>query len=1478
MSGVELYKRSIHKDQQYFGKPGVLNHFFYTGTNKVINYGQKQIYDFDSLFGISKLFDQQENYKNFKKIAQDRSTHLIKMFRCTLDTYLAASSAQTFSYMIQIFLPLGVKNFMRYLISEDRPLSEGILWGSFLILTFLTRPYFIQFAIYYNVSSNIRTNSINRMHVANIVSRMALQSRSDQDRSSGSHYSLNFGRVAQLINADSNAMATMMTGCFQLWTAPLLILGYIVILFWEIGLICIVAPILLFLLSWVQVKLNAKIKRAKLEWKRIADIRSKKISEMIEGIAVIKYNAWEKIIDSQIRYVRKREISLLFKYYLYKGVGMSLGVFFPLISCLIVFWGYNFLNEVPLTLPQTYSLLALFNNLLHPVRLSQVAYTKRISAMISSRRYDNLKTIELKEPLKDNDLLEKGSIRLKNLTLSFFRKSEALKNQGGMETERKGLQEVDGQAIRDVTLDIKPGQLIGVAGNVGSGKSALLLGMLGELVKIDGLLNKNGTIAYVPQETFILNDTIRNNILFGNEYNEEFYERVLELCELNLDLAVLEAGDLTQIGERGINLSGGQKQRVSLARAVYSDSDIYLIDDALSALDSHVGQEIMKKVILNFLGEKTRIFVTHALQYLKRVDEVILMSEGEIVLRGDYSMIHKSEEFKNIAQEQFISARKLSTIGGELSKAASESLGSLIEDEVLEVPEEDVPRTLRIQKFGEDDIPGSRELNLETMRMTRSRNPASVQRRLAKAAKAPGDKLLETKVENPYKMTKKLYRRIRGDQEMPFTIRTMRSRDQLIIQQEQLNLAHQSNGSIQTASSIGILNRQEDRVKGLVPLTSYKFYVNSATVRRVFLTVCFYTSFILLRLLTDWWIGKWTEDNLKFKNKNIYPTVYLSILVAMCFSLFLRSTVFGHAVTSASYKVFEKVPFNLLRRKMSFFETTPSGIIMNRCTKDVNECDVSIPGHLTDFFEYSFLLISCFLVMFFVSPYAIIIFCFFFMVGMSAFKRYVKVSVEFRRLHKMASSPVLSKLSEMMEGMVTIRSYGKTDWMLQKFEELSQLLSVCTVHDRMTYRWLKIRVEYPIWLMVTITFICLIINKENQILYVKDKSIFGLLVTYMMVSGNLMSAFICSTRRVMTEMSSVERLQEYSDNKLLEAGLESKEVKDGWMTEGHLEIVNLMMRYRVDTPMVLKGVSFDVSPGEKVGVVGRTGSGKSTLIRSILRTIEIPEGCAKEEGSCIKIDGVDIKKLSLHQLRKNISIIPQDPFFLEGTLRYNMDPRNEFETEDIVEALVKVNLYTRFKVRVKSSHKDGSHTDSTNEISISDNETKNQELVLSFVIKKKGSNLSAGEKQLLCIARTLIRKPKILLMDEATASIDEKSDEIVQKVLANEMQETSVITVAHRLITLARYDKIVVLDDGLKVAEGSVLELLGEGGCEIFEKMVLSHGGNAFKRQMIELANQVALEGEEISEEGSEEESGEDGESEEGSEEASEEGGEEEQD
>ena len=834
--------------------------------------------------------------------------------------------------------------------------------------------------------------------------------------------------------------------------------------------------------------------------------------------------------------------------------------------------------------------------------------------------------------------------------------------------------------LKNIDFEVKPGELVAVVGEVGCGKSSLLQAIINCLILLnpkecDGV-HINGRIGYAAQIPWIQNDTIRNNIIFSKPFEEEKYNKVLSLCQLNEDLETFEGKDLTEIGEKGVNLSGGQKVRISLARTIYNEPDIYLFDDPISALDANVGKKIMKNCIVKYLERKTRVVVTHALSYLKYMDRIIYMKSGRIEWSGT---------FKEVQSQPFYS--ELAKTSG-LSKALS------------------------------GDV-----------------NESSIDNKdLTKYEKKEEDKVVK-------------------------------------------------------------LIKEEEQSRGGV---SYKVYLDYF---RYMGGICYIASIFIIMVFwqankggSDLWLAFWSEDENQQKSvddpsyKWIFYSIFSGLGLLSVFFMFLRIIMLTKGVIRLGRTVHRDMVERLIKAPINLFhETVPRGQIYNRLSKDLDHMNFSM-WSFGDLLVSLLSVIGSFVLCGIYDFYSLFYMPVVFIVGYFVTTFFLGGSRPLTRIASISRSPILNVISETLPGNPTIRAFEDELFYKEKyFDKINNSLNINLI-TRGTNVWFQEQFKFVSIVYLAYLVVRTILDEKNV-----TPQRCSIVFTYSVLLQEYLGSIFNRCAFLENDMVSMERCCKYmtivqeAPSHIPE--VDDKLIENHWPQGGEIEFKDFSVRYRPGTEIVLKKINFHIQPGEKVGVCGRTGSGKSTICLCLFRILEAHEGQ-------IFIDNVDISTIGLDLLRSNLTIIPQDPCLLEGTLKYNIDPFNKNKNEDIIKILKDIGFEY----------------------------TESDDKIMDKMIEQGGSNLSVGQKQLVCIARALLRKSKIVVMDEATANIDMNTEQIIQKALNLVLENSTVITVAHRIKTIINYDKILVLDAGEVKEFDSPTNLLKDENSlfhELFNKSTL---------------------------------------------------------
>ncbi|XP_050718620.1 ATP-binding cassette sub-family C member 5-like isoform X20 [Eriocheir sinensis] len=1174
---------------------------------------------------------------------------------------------------------IGPITFMRYLISwlsSDEPLLVGFYWAAGLVLTELMRV--ILFCMVWSI--NYRNGIRLRAACLGILYRKLMRMSSLGNRSVGEVINL-FANDAQRI-FDFVVIGPMIVG------GPLVAVGGVIYILWLLGpwaLFGMVAFLLFYPFQYGISRLTGYLRRKTVT---VTDERVRMMNELLNCVKLIKMYAWEKSFATSVSGIRGRERHLLEKSAYVQSLSLAMAPTVPIISAIVTFLahigaGYN------LTAAQRMLLM----DELTPYRGHPKDPSVAVAFHDATLGWD---AVSLQKEKKNNKSAKKKDV-----------KNDATPSQADqlLQPQDGELQHIE--VLFKLSLSINKGELVGVCGGVGAGKSSLISAVLGHMRLKSGQVDLQGTCGYVGQQAWVLNATLRDNILLDEPFDAKRYYRVIHSCSLTQDIEVMPAGDMTEIGERGINLSGGQKQRVSLARALYADREVYLLDDPLSAVDANVGSHLFQWVIKRALHGKTTIFVTHQLQYLPQCDRVLLLQDGRIVgFDSHVNLLEDSVEYATLYKAHMDTVEK--------------------------------------EEHEKDEF---------------SPQP----------------------------------RRRRQDS----TMSTGSERNSL----PDKSLMDDLSDGLEEGKGVGQLISEEKLNKGDIPWSTYNSYIQSAggyivstLVISTFLLNVGSTSF------SSWWLSMWlsagsgnttvTIGNETYISDSLadnpdrpyYQTVYGSFILVILATSLIRGFAFTKTTLRASSRMHDQVFLKVFYSPMSFFDTTPSGRIINIFSRDMDEVDVRVPMTLEMFIQNMFLIASALLFVCLVFPHflpVLVVLAVIMMFIRNIFRIGIR---DFKRLENVSRSPLYSHISTTVNGLPSINAYGKQELFTKKFSVFFDENSCAFYLFNCAMRWLAVRLDL-LALCVTTSTAMLALFLRGTV----DASFAGLALAYAAQLSGIFQYTVRLSTETEARFTSVQRLHDCSKVLASEAPpiIESNRPDASWPKHGRISFKKVQMKYRHDTPLVLKGITFHIDSMEKIGVVGRTGSGKSSLGTALFRLVELSAGY-------IRIDGIDISTVGLEDLRSRLSIIPQDPVLFIGTVRYNLDPFESHTDEEIWLALEQ----TYMKDRISTL-----------------------ELGLSSPVVENGENFSVGERQLLCMARVLLRNSKILFLDEATAAIDTETDNKIQQTLKNAFKQCTMITIAHRLNTVMSCSRIMVLDDG-KVTEFDTPRTLLANPDSMFAKMV----------------------------------------------------------
>ncbi|XP_076266259.1 multidrug resistance-associated protein 1-like isoform X6 [Rhynchophorus ferrugineus] len=1137
----------------------------------------------------------------------------------------------------------------------------------------------------------------NRMFVVGMRIRTALVStiyRKSLKISNKARKERTAGEIVNLMAVDAQKFMDLTAYLNMIWSAPLQICLSMYFLWQELGPSVLAGLAVMIILIPVNGFIANKSKVLQIKQMKNKDERVKLMNEVLSGIKVLKLYAWEPSFENQVLKIRDKEIKVL-KQAAYLNAGTSfIWSCAPFLVVLATFVSFIFSDKNNILTPErTFKSLTLFGTMSMPMGLLPILLVYTVETYVSVQRINTFMNAEELDPNNVSHDQSDDPLVIENGNFSWG----------------------EDPILKNINIKIASKTLTAVVGSVGSGKSSLISAFLGEMDKISGWVNTYGKIAYVSQQAWIQNATLRDNILFGKTYDKKVYDKVIEACALKPDFQMLPGGDQTEIGEKGINLSGGQKQRVSLARAVYADADIYFLDDPLSAVDSHVGKHIFEEVLgpKGLLKDKTRVLVTHGVTYLPQTDNILVITNGEVSESGTY---------------QHLMDKK-----GAFAEFLIQHMQEQSDDE-----EDDSVNTATTVELDElkDQLIQSTEVGRQQVVRHRSR----VSESLSETGSSHG---------------------LNG------SLQRQKSED--------------STKSHRKGSSGGQGDKLIDAEKsetGSVSWNVYKHYLGSIGVLVVICTVILNMCFQAFSIGSNVWLGIWADDSTIFQNdtvdtakRDLYLGVYGALGIGQAImSVFLQLVPDLGCLTAAAI-IHKRLLYNMLRLPLCFFDTTPSGRIISRFSKDVEVVDDTLPWYINDGIFCIFEVIGTLAVTSIATPLFIVVIIPIALLYYFIQRFYVATSRQLKRLESVSRSPIYSHFGETVTGVQAIRAFNQQDRFIRESEQKVDLNQVCYYPSIISNRWLAVRLEMIGNLIILFAALFAVLGKDQL------PALVGLSISYCLQITQTLNWLVRMTSDVETNIVAVERIKEYAEVRQEAAWeLPNQIMSSAWPETGSVSFKNFSVRYRPGLDLVLKGLSFTVNGSEKVGIVGRTGAGKSSLTLSLFRIIEAAEGQ-------ITIDGVNIATLGLHTLRSRLTIIPQDAVLFSGSLRMNLDPFDSHSDEEVWRSLEHAHLKSFVKGLPAG---------------------------LNHEVTEGGENLSVGQRQLICLARALLRKTKVLILDEATAAVDLETDDLIQRTIRTEFKSCTVLTIAHRLNTIMDSDRVIVLDKGRIVEFDTPSSLLAQ--------------------------------------------------------------------
>eukprot|EP00750_Incisomonas_marina_P031430 INCI8140.1.p1 GENE.INCI8140.1~~INCI8140.1.p1 ORF type:complete len:1674 (+),score=297.41 INCI8140.1:503-5524(+) len=1137
------------------------------------------------------------------------------------------------------------------------------------------------------------------------------------------------GAIVNLMSVDAQRLQDICAYIHMLWSGPYQIVLALVFLGIQLGWAMLAGIAVMLAMFPLSAAIATKIKSLQQSLMKIKDERIKVTNEVMAGMKIIKLYAWESSFGTKLDDIRAKELSFLTKYMACQLLTRFLWTVVPAATSVATFATYVAMGNV-LRADTAFVALSLFQYLSFPLAMLPRMIAAAMEASISLARV--AKFLGKPDVGKVNTEADPGNVVVRGVQLYWDSPAPTVDENGGNGGgaqdstatttlgESAGTDALGGKIplLDGADFSVAAGELCVIIGRTGSGKSGLMSALIGDLPVDKGVVALNGSVAFAAQSPWIQNATVRDNILFGRPFEPEWYEQVVEACALVSDFAILPAGDMSEIGAKGINLSGGQKQRIAIARSLYQRSDICLLDDCLSAVDADVSQHIFSKCIQGLLKDKTVVLVTHNVSLAKHADVLVALEaagEGEVGGRMVFAGSPNSPEGQKILQREALilqqQRQQADTAANREPQAASEAPNAVgggqkghVDEKTIALANgeagDNAKKSAAIAKQEDDDQPS------------------------AATATKSGAKLVE----------------------------------------------------------------KEDQAKGAVTLAVYISYIKVAGGMIVaFAALVGFVGINLFQVLGSNGLAVWSdqmalinESSPDAKDINFhYLASYSALQGGMALFTAFNLTVFIFGALRASRVMHHRMLWRLLRAPMAFFDATPIGRILNRFSKDMYTVDEQLQYSMYMYVSCMFSVVATIAIITYATPVfllAIVPAMWFYSATQDFF---IATSRELMRLTSVSRSPIFSHFSETLDGASSIRAFKAQKRFTAKNYEIVNTNNQAYYLSVAINRWLAMRLEFAGTCIVVLASFFAVYSRSSV-----AAGLAGLSISYAMNVTQTLNWMVRMTSDRETQIVSVERIKTYSEVPQERASKSDPDVfpasqLEAWPSKGGISIRNLRLRYRPGLPLVIKGLDVDFPPASKVGIAGRTGAGKSSLLLALMRLVE------PEEGSSIRIDGKEIlsEAMGLDDLRSRVAIIPQDPVLFTGSIRFNLDPWSTKSDAEIWDAVNRAHLR---------------------------NLVNGLDDKLDSEVAENGRNFAAGQRQLLCLARALLRNSKVVLLDEATSSVDNETDQLIQATISEAFHDATVITIAHRIDTIMNGDLVMVMDNGRMSEIGSPSALLDD--------------------------------------------------------------------
>jgi len=1278
---------------------------------------------------VSYVMDEFRSHWKKEITVAHRDPQVIRaIWKTVYKEYCFAGFLKLIHDLLQFVGPQVLHGLIAFLRNPEAPMWHGLLLTASvtlaqMLMSFCLRHYFFKC---YRVGLRVRTIVITEIYRKSVLL-------------SSSNYQHRRGEITNLMSVDSQRLQETTTYLHSIWFSFVQIILAMFFLWREMG-ISILAGVFVILVSIpLTTKTSSMMGKLQRSLMKTKDNRIEVNNEVLGNMKVVKLQAWEKPFSKRVNDLRQIELTKLFWYMMGKIVSILIWSTVPLAISVATFGTYVLLGN-ELDVAEALTALALFEILRFPLFMLPNTINNIVEATVALSRVDKfLKSTEHKRvssgsladigvelehasfvyenkraPVAATDPENKASAPLTDaeweMKLLHAQLQDAEEQLLQLERRKSTMPQRNNSrgnllSLSRIDVEIKKGEFIAVVGGVGSGKTTLLKAILGEVRQLAGVLQAKGKLSYSAQSSFIMNATVKENILFGKSENgnPDLYKKTIDVCALKHDFEMLPHGDQTEIGEKGITLSGGQKARISMARALYHNPDIFLLDDPLAAVDALVGRKLFNECIVDSMllgkginnsnnteNKRTVILVTNALQYLSHplVDRIIVLKEGKVIESGSFAELNSNETsqfkiFLDSFNETKTSKDESPADDTTVDEARKEIISDKMEDEDLLGKRNSLSRKSIITDSLKDD-----QMNDEMQERETGRVSTEVYLAWAKAA-----------------------------------------------------------GGV-----------------WVIALILIGFALNEA-----------------IQFAPKWWLTYWSEHG-SSTNQFHFLDIYALISGAAMIGTFLCSITVVMFALKASKSMYSRLLEAVMKAPMSFFDTTPLGQIVNRFSKDIYTLDEQLPDSMRSFF---FTMTKCFSTVIVVSTVTPI-----FMLSLIPIlylyrlaQQYFSITYrELKRLDSVQRSPIYALFGETLDGVSTIRAFEAEGQLMNRMAKMLDNQQHAYFLTSASLCWIAVRLEVMGTAIVFGACLFVVFEHDAQSGNETFAGLAGLAIAYALSVTQSLNWAVRVGSDFEASMVSVERLEQYvrieseapSDTRL-------DETIQNWPTKGAINFQNVDLRYRPGLPRVLKNLNLSIPGNSKVGIVGRTGAGKSTLMTALMRIVEIDIGK-------IFIDGVDISLLGLQKLRSTVAVIPQDPVLFSGTIKSNLDPFEEYSADRIESVLERVGLMQK---------------DDENSAVVS----------LDDAVLEGGENFSLGQRQLLVIGRALLSRVSVVICDEATAAVDAETDKHIQKIFRSDFNNATCLTVAHRLNTIMDSDYVLVMQDG-KAAEFDTPKnlLQAEGG------------------------------------------------------------------